>query len=169
MSKSKIAPYVFLSVLLLILVFIAGLRYGQQVEKSNKIIDYLISLPPTKIPPSPTTLEFKTFSHPGCGVSFLFPNQYRLISQSSSSALLVASREEPALEFNCSLNNPFADKYIDNKIATSEVSLFKKKLITKSYNGALIFPVKNLGKTVYFYIPQSLFPVFEKSLELVNP
>ncbi|MCS7093543.1 MAG: hypothetical protein NZL96_03945 [Patescibacteria group bacterium] len=40
-------PYFLIVALLLILVFLIGVRHGQRVERTNKIIDYLISLTPS--------------------------------------------------------------------------------------------------------------------------
>lgn len=42
----KTKPYLFLFFLIVILVFILGVRYGQRVEKNNKIVDYLLSITP---------------------------------------------------------------------------------------------------------------------------
>ncbi|MEK7634015.1 MAG: hypothetical protein AAB437_04190 [Patescibacteria group bacterium] len=55
----KTKSYVFLFILLLILFFILGVRYGQKVEKNNKIVDYILSITPypTYTPyPSPTKI-----------------------------------------------------------------------------------------------------------------
>lgn len=59
--------YFFLVFLLLLLFFILGVRYGQYVEKKNKVIDYLLSITPTITPtkneaPSPQVKysEYKT-------------------------------------------------------------------------------------------------------------
>lgn len=42
----KTKPYLFLFFLIVILVFILGVRYGQRVEKNNKIVDYLLLITP---------------------------------------------------------------------------------------------------------------------------
>lgn len=42
----KIKSYIFLVVLLLILFFILGVRYGQSIEKNNKVVDYILSITP---------------------------------------------------------------------------------------------------------------------------
>jgi len=42
----KKIPYIFLSFLFLILVFLIGFRSGQKVEKTNKVIDYILSITP---------------------------------------------------------------------------------------------------------------------------
>jgi|GEM_PF-6911831 len=51
----KPKTYVFLFIIITILTFILGVRYGQRVEKANKTIDYLLSIPPSPSPfPTPT-------------------------------------------------------------------------------------------------------------------
>ncbi len=42
----KIKSYVFLIVLVVILFFILGVRYGQKIEKNNKVVDYVLSITP---------------------------------------------------------------------------------------------------------------------------
>ena len=55
----KIKSYVFLFVMISILIFILGVRYGQKVEKNNKIVDYLLS-----ITPYPTYTPYPTIPLP---------------------------------------------------------------------------------------------------------
>ena len=55
----KIKSYVFLFVMISILIFILGVRYGQKVEKNNKAVDYLLS-----ITPYPTYTPFPTIPSP---------------------------------------------------------------------------------------------------------
>ncbi|MEK7097092.1 MAG: hypothetical protein AAB705_04020 [Patescibacteria group bacterium] len=42
----KLKPYLFLFFLIVILIFILGVRYGQRVEKNNKVVDYILSITP---------------------------------------------------------------------------------------------------------------------------
>lgn len=42
----KKTSYVFLLFLIVILIFILGIRYGQKVEKNNKVVDYILSITP---------------------------------------------------------------------------------------------------------------------------
>ena len=42
----KKTSYFFLFFLLVVLIFILGVRYGQKVEKNNKIVDYILSITP---------------------------------------------------------------------------------------------------------------------------
>lgn len=58
----KKTPYIFLVVLIVILVFLIGFRSGQKVEKTNKTIDYMISIAPTIYPPTNTPSPTKEAS-----------------------------------------------------------------------------------------------------------
>ena len=42
----KRTSYIFIFFLIFILIFILGVRYGQKVEKNNKIVDYILSITP---------------------------------------------------------------------------------------------------------------------------
>lgn len=52
----KTRPYLLLFFLIIILIFILGVRYGQRVEKNNKVVDYLLNLPSPTTPITPTPL-----------------------------------------------------------------------------------------------------------------
>lgn len=59
----KKASYVFIFFLVLILIFILGVRYGQTVEKNNKVVDYILSITPyPTYTPYPTAELTKTAS-----------------------------------------------------------------------------------------------------------
>lgn len=42
----KKTSYFFLFFLFVVLIFILGVRYGQKVEKNNKVVDYILSITP---------------------------------------------------------------------------------------------------------------------------
>ncbi|PIU36964.1 hypothetical protein COT02_03265 [Candidatus Roizmanbacteria bacterium CG07_land_8_20_14_0_80_34_15] len=54
----KLKSYIFIIVLIIILTFILGVRYGQKVEKNDKIVEYILSITPyqtyTPYPLTPT-------------------------------------------------------------------------------------------------------------------
>ncbi len=86
----------FLVVLLLILFFILGVRYGQKVEKTNKVIDYLLSLTPTKKPsptPSPTPLFFEEYKSKRWGLRFKYPKNLEIKEATNSPEILIAPKE----------------------------------------------------------------------------
>ena len=69
----KTKSYIFLFILLLILFFILGIRYGQKVEKNNKAVDYLLSLPTPTTPISPTPITYKEYKSKKWGLKFTYP------------------------------------------------------------------------------------------------
>ena len=157
LKKSSI---IFLLTLFIILVFILGVRHGQNVEKTNKIINYLISIPPSPtLQPTQTTLAFKTYKHEGCKIQFLYPSFLEKVKNSSESAKFAGDHQ--IVEFNCAKNS--ADKLLDEKkLATAEVKL-------KEAAPTLLFNITNPknGKNIFVEISKSLFPLFEKSLEFL--
>ena len=144
MKKTSI---IFLLILIVILVFIIGVRRGQQVEKTNKIINYLISLPPSQTPqPTQKPLEFKTYKNNVCGIQFLYPIQFNKSSESSDSAHF-SEKDEVALSFSCDKASELKNILEDETGATSEIKLKDKKLIAKSEpigsKDIITFQIKN--------------------------
>lgn len=78
----KLKPYLFLFFLLTILVFILGVRYGQRIEKNNKIVDYLLKVTPTKIPPTPTPVKYLKYKN------ITYPAGLEVVVDTTSSAIL---------------------------------------------------------------------------------
>src|SRR3989338_5109256 len=117
--KLKKTSLYFLFSLFIILVFIIGVRYGQRVEKTNKVIDYLTSLPPSPTrEPSQKPLEFKTYKHDGCNIQFLYHSSLKKIEEASYSAKLAGGAH--ALEFDCTKDS--ARKLLESeKLATAEI------------------------------------------------
>ena len=70
--------YLLLVILILVLAFILGFRSGQKVEKTNEKINYLLSITPTKVPPTPTPISYKEYNpnHPRL-------NHYHLITKAT--------------------------------------------------------------------------------------
>jgi hypothetical protein len=73
--------------LALILVFILGVRYGQKVEKTNKIINYVLSITPTKIP-TPTPLQYATSESKMWKIKFVYPSFLKVKEDPSKGAVL---------------------------------------------------------------------------------
>lgn len=163
--NSKIGPYILLGLLSLTLIFILGVRYGQKVEKTNKLIEYVINFPT----PQPTTipLDFNTFTHRECGIKFLYPLTLEIQTNSSESAVLVENKNH-MIQISC-IKIPAKPAERKN-IATEEVQLKNKKIIAETTNGQLSFNLINSlnGKTLSITIAKNLYPLFERSFEFIE-
>lgn len=148
----KTKPYLFLLILLILLTFILGVRYGQKVEKTNKTINYLISLPPTQ-PPFPTTvLETKKFLHKGCSVSFSYPAWWKVEKQSTQSADF-SFEKKSVMTLKCNKNNS------SDKPKTNWLTTFQKKdpktgmMVTININDRQKNWLQLIEKTLEFISP----------------
>jgi len=84
----KPKSYLFLFFLGLIVVFILGVRYGQQVEKTNKVINYVLSITPTKIL-SPTPFKYATSESKIWKIKFTYPSFLKIKEDPTKSAVLI--------------------------------------------------------------------------------
>ncbi len=88
---NKKGPYILLGVLLLILIFILGVRYGQSVEKTNKTVNYVLSLTPKLTPspfPPPTPITYATSSSKTWRIKYTYPSNLKVKEDPSKSAVL---------------------------------------------------------------------------------
>lgn len=148
----KAKPYIFLLVLVALLIFILGVRYGQNVEKTNKNINYLISLPPTQ-PPLPTTiLDTKTYLHNGCSVSFLHPAWWENTKETTQSAVF-SFENKSVMTIQC-------DKITFSSMPKTDLfTTFQKK-----------DPKTGLTVTIVIDKTQkSWLQLIEKTLEFISP
>lgn len=165
----KKGPYILLLILAIFLVFVLGVRYGQRVERTNKIINYLISLPPSpSAAPTQSPLEFKTFASKLCGIKFLYPSNLNVKDSSSSGAFLTNNTSEE-IDFTCIYDPKGIPSILDDSsIASASLTLKNQKILAKAISSdrySFKF-TNNLNlKTIYVTISKSLYPLFEKSLE----
>lgn len=166
----KIRSYLLISFLTIILFFILGVRYGQKVEKTNKVITFVLSITPTQKPTPTKALEFKSFQNTTCGILFIFPSLFAVKETSISGVFL--NNNQKQLEFNCKSSSQFKDLFEDPNIATKEMMFKNKKIIGKSINNdntyllKIIHPYTN--KEISITIQKVLFPLFESSLQFTQ-
>lgn len=146
--RNKSGPYILLFILAVILVFIIGVRYGQRVEKANKVVSSLLTITPTRKPTEPP-LEFKTFENKTCGITFLYPSALSVQKEGSVSAVLGKNKKH-TIAFSCEKANPFG--------TTSDVATESGQIILKKFN-------PQNGRTVYFLLSEELSPLLETSLK----
>lgn len=85
----KIKPYLFLFFLVVLLTFILGVRYGQRVEKNNKVVDYLLKIPTPTIKISPTPPIYKEYKSKKWGLIFTYPANLEIKEDASMPAILL--------------------------------------------------------------------------------
>ena len=84
----KNKPYLLLIVLTIVLAFILGFRSGQRVEKTNKTIDYLLTITPTPRPPTPTPVRYKEYKSKRWGLEFTLPENLEVKEDATSPAIM---------------------------------------------------------------------------------
>jgi hypothetical protein len=86
---------VLIVILLLILFFTLGVRYGQKVEKANKVIDFILSITPTPKPtntPTPTPLIFENYKSKRWGLRFKYPKNFEIKESTNSPEILIVPK-----------------------------------------------------------------------------
>lgn len=87
----KSRSYFFLFILALILFFILGVRYGKKVEKTNKVIDYVLSITPRITPTaliSPTPLKYATSESKFWKIKYTYPSFLKVKEDPTKSAVI---------------------------------------------------------------------------------
>lgn len=145
-------PLILVLGLIFVLVFVAGARYGGNIEKMNKKIAYYVSLTPPAKPPTPTptlpVLKYKTFTHKQCALSFLYPDVYKISKETTQSAQLTYD-DVPQLAFSCEAKR---QKFADFDKYTMEAT-----------ESAKVNPVT--GRRIYFKLNPDLVPLLDSSIE----
>lgn len=166
MTHRKTTPYFFLGFLLLVLLFIIGVRYGQHVEKTNKLTNYLVSMAPSATPaPSTVPLAFKTYKHTPCGVQFLLPSSFTTVKEGSEGAML-----QDAGTIKVSFECPKQPTATQTTPSVQTISFQKKMIPVKEVGSLYVFTLRNLYNNlpIVFSVEKTFFPLFEKSLEMVK-
>lgn len=160
-------PYLFLFSLVVILVFIIGIRYGQRVEKTNKTIDYVLSLTPTKTATSPTTVEYKKYVNSTCGIEFVYPSN--LAKKESTVSAVFTQDEQEKLEIDCFPQSQLMNILKDKEIATAEIEFQNKKIESKVIGNKDVYVFSlthpKTKKTLNISINKNLYPLFERTVE----
>ena len=177
MKKQKKLPYIFLFILVIILIFVIGTRYGQSVERTNKVINFIMSITPTKaITPTPMpTITYLTYTQKGCGLAFLYPSTMTVVTESTSAAQLHSLTDY--IEINCdtAVTPSIQKPQLETQTATESVTFDKKtitavvKTIQFGSNTIAVFEfiVKNPlnNKSIVLKINKQLLPIFERTVQ----
>ncbi len=169
----RMLPYLFLIALIVILVFILGVRYGSGVSVKNQVVQFVLSLTPT--PNQPTalpTLTFMNFENKHCGLRFTYPS-FLLIEKESTTSASFAQNSTRALSILCDKKTLQLDPSENERFATQEVTLKNQKITSRVEKGEkgefFHFQIKNPrnGKVISVTVEKNLFPLFEKTVEFL--
>ncbi len=164
MSKKNL-PFIFLGTLVAILLFIFGVRYGQQVEKVNKAVSAFANISPSPTPiPTVIPLAFSDYSHVGCNISFLLSNDLEKTSESSASALFSTRDKKLGVALSCEKKNFVKGK--DETSVTINKTLRTYEMHTND-TASYRFYHPNTGMVVTVTIAKQYLPLIQKSLLLI--
>ena len=160
---NKKGPYILIGSLFLIVFFIAGLQYGKQVEKANKVITAVLSISPT-ITEKPLKITYIRFEHSQCGVSLVYPSVISVIKQSSTSALLENKQAEEKINLSC---EPIITNVDNINGATESANIAGRNIIINLVDKKMIkFTLTHpkTGKKILFELNKELLPLIEETL-----
>jgi len=84
----KTESYIFIVVLIVISVFILGVRYGQKIEKNNKKVEYIMKITPTIPSPSPIPIKYTEYKSKKWGIKFTYPDNLEIKEDATAPAIL---------------------------------------------------------------------------------
>ncbi len=167
--RSKKGPFILILLLLIALVFIVGVRYGQRVEMTNKATSLSLSLTPKGPTATKSPLRFTTYVNKTCGFELLHPSTVNVIKQSTDEAKLSAEANL-AVAVSCGKTPSFASFFEDKTVATQEVrfqnQVYQAKSRQVSNQKYIYLKIRNpfSGTPVFLAVEEKLFPLVESSL-----
>ncbi len=171
MNFDKKGPYILILLLVVILIFILGVQYGKRVKVADTAIAFLLSITPSPSPkPSRMpVVQYDSYSHKECNVTFLYPSYLKLDNESSQEAKFVSSDKKQFIKIKC------AAKLENTKESTNSAritmngypgSSFDDKL--KVNNETIAVKVIRVNRTVLpieFVFNKELEPLITTSIE----
>lgn len=162
----KKGPAILLVFLLLISVFMLGIKYGQKLQSAASITSPL----PTSPVPSPkatndTSFTFAEYTHKGCGIQFLKPNPFKVTKESSLSAVL--SYKNQNISFECPKKPVRKLQKTEKTTATSSVLLQNKTLQGYREGNNIRFIIEHAYRKtpIIISIDNNLLPLIQSSLK----
>ncbi len=165
--KTKRGPFILIALLLIVLIFIVGVRYGQRVQTTNKAISLILSQAPSQPTATSVPLRFSTYTSKGCGFEVLYPSTVDIVKESTSEAKLIDGGAL-TVAASCAKIPSFESFFKDKSVTNQSISFQKKSYPAKvrNLNNQKYFYIvlqNPLGKPVYLAVEEKFFPLVEKS------
>ncbi len=177
----KKGSYLFLSVLILVLIFIIGMRYGQRIERTNKMVDSLLRITPQQITTTPIPfidlISFTTYIHKGCGVKMLYPKKLSVLAESTQEAKLGIHKDTPTIVLSCNKSRNTLDSVLnsDKTIISSRSAqlaavkaIFYKHKATDTTQINILVRHPQTGKYILLTVDERLIPLIQETLEFTS-
>jgi hypothetical protein len=170
--NKKVTPYLFLGILLLILIFILGVKYGKKVEVTNRELKFIhgLTLTPTPSPIPTKPVAFSMYTNKECGIQFLYTKELLVNEASFEAHFKETGTQSDLIYINCAKTSILPKLIEENKLATQEMKL-KNQTIKTYVKGTdaekVTFQVKNPsnGKLITVVIDKNLYPLFENTVQ----
>jgi hypothetical protein len=168
--KPRRAPWIAVTILIVLIAFFLGTRYGQEVSRANKVSDEVTRLIPTYFPtPKPTQTpsltEYIMAKDPtSCNIRFLVEKTWDTQKLSTQSAT-VKQNDQEVLSYSCAQKNPFAQMITSTDpsrttLGQMPVDVYK----VKTSEGESYIILATTGRpTLFVRMSPAVFPLFEQS------
>lgn len=157
---------IFLLILMCVVLFVVGINLGKTIEKIDKNYIKPTSIP-KNISPAPTSspISYLSFSKTNCGVTFIYPSNFKENMASLSASLV---QDMNLIKFSCDKKDidAFNDK-LDSLSKEKDASFNGKKILTYKVNDHTLFTLQNpiTGKVILFETSNNFLPLLLRSLE----
>lgn len=194
MSKKNV-PYIFLLLLIVVLIFLGGVKYGKKVEETNRVIKYILSITPTQTPTKPTAIPngFKMFTDDRCGIEFLIPDN--LSTRFDISGMLpiewINASKKTEITYWCETYGDIPEgglitviptytpkvafeKFYDIPLTATDSMMLNSKKVTyyKSTIESGLIAIKFIhpisGKFIGISVSKRLYPLLKQTLQLTS-
>ena len=168
MIKGKKGPFILISLLVIAMIFILGMQYGKQVEKTDKVIEYILSITPSQTP-MPTDADpiiYKTYLQKDCAVSFVYPSNLLITKEASEESILQSKNKKEVIKLICSENAPDSPT-----ISSREAKLDREPAVAYEDNKEhrIEYRVRSpKGSIIVITVSDQLAPLFENSFSFIQ-
>lgn len=171
--KARNAPWIIVCLLITLIAFFLGTRYGQQVEQVNKLSAEITRQIPTYFPtPSPTTKPVPPVFEPysdvtGCQVSMLKEKMWKSTRESSRSATL-SFNTTPLVTYSCADSNPFRKEITSLSPTKTKWGSLNTTIYTDSKRHTIYAVVTTDSSSVYVRMSDSVAALVANTFSLTT-
>lgn len=175
-TEMRKQSYILLIILFVAVFFIIGVRYGQRVEKFNKVVAALPTPtnPPTETPTPtlrPSLESYLSFKHDDCNIKMLIPDSFTIKEKASDSAKILSKESgESVLTLRCAQNPSTLRTLVDTidtkNITTASLTFQGKKVEAREDSKNYYFVVSNPLRTmsIFFSVNKNVYELLNETL-----